>query len=405
MEWSGEAQFVVDCAHAGMRGAQVEAVPQGLEWDRVRAIAQRHRIVPLVVEALEDPESGHEAGAIPRSVYESLQERAQFVAQQNLRLTNEVASLAATFREAGVRAIPYRGPVTATVAYGDVGRREFGDLDFLVSRTDLSRARSVLTDGAYEPAYVRDGTERLSRGQRWAYDRFVRDVAFEHRSQPIEVELHWRVLARRFPTGLELESVWDDRTTLSIAGTEVPVLSPADRLVLACVHGTRHRWDRLRWICDVAASLETESIDWDAVGRRAQAHSCERMVALGLAVATDLFDAPLPAWVQRTIDEDPAIDSLCEHVRRHLFSTDPYREIDLWRFQARTLDRRRDRATFWTRCLLNPTRPDIERYAFPLALAPLYSAVRCLRIVRRAAPIPFGTNRTSRETPAGGTRE
>ncbi|RQG94017.1 nucleotidyltransferase domain-containing protein [Natrarchaeobius chitinivorans] len=377
-----EERFVIRCCKAGIRGTSVRPnwFESGLDWETVCRLTRRHCVTPLFLEAVR-----HEREeTVPPEALETLEERSAYVARRNLRLLQTTASLSQAFEREGIRAIPYRGPVLARIAYGDVGRREFGDLDVLVRRTDLPAARSVLLEQGYDPQYVRETTDGLTSSQQWAYTRFARDYAFEHRCEPVEVELHWRVLARRFPTAIELESVWDRRSTTSIAGTDVPVLSPEDRLLSCCVHGTRHRWDRLRWICDVAADLERNSIDWETVIRRSESHNCTRMLLLGLAVTASLFETQLPVRVRRRIDADPAIEPLRLHVRDHLFDDSAYPEHELWRFQSRTLERYRDRGTFWATCLFEPTRPDIEAVSLPRPLAPLYSLVRCGRLLRTA---------------------
>jgi len=43
-------------------------------------------------------------------------------------------------------AIPYKGPVLAESAYGDVALRNFGDLDFLISPVDFGQAKQALRE-------------------------------------------------------------------------------------------------------------------------------------------------------------------------------------------------------------------------------------------------------------------
>ncbi|WP_276253328.1 nucleotidyltransferase domain-containing protein [Halomontanus rarus] len=350
-----------------------------LDWERVLRIASEHGVTALVSKALHR----HCSETVPDDILEKLQERSRLFAQRNLRMMQEVAGLSEAFERHDIRAIPYRGPVVADIAYGSVGLREFGDLDFLVLRDDLPAARAVLLERGYEPRYVLETTERLTNTQEWAYVQFARDYPFEHRSDPFEVELHWRIVSQHFPTGIDLETVWNRRSSLSVAGTKVPVLSNEDRLLMCCVHGTRHRWERLQWICDVANYLESRShsFDWTAIRRCARDHHCERMVLLGLAVAADILDAPLPEAIHRAIDADPAIESLVDHVRDRLFDDTDYWMFDLKRYQSRTLERYRDKGRFWLYWSLKPDRGDIESVSLPRPAVPLYTGIRGIRLV------------------------
>ncbi|NGM70327.1 nucleotidyltransferase family protein [Natronolimnobius sp. AArcel1] len=420
-----EGVFVRRCLQAWQRGTAISVadIPEtaSFEWEAVLEFTSQHSVGPQVAAAIHDTapeqpltagstapatsqstatlESSTESGTgpttvperagvtpvseqIPDWVIDRLRERRAFVARRNLQQFQELASLSATFQATGIRAIPYRGPVMAQVGYGDVGQREFGDLDFLVDREEIPVIKSILLEHGYEPAYVLDSTEELTVAQERWYRRFGREYTFRHTDSEIEVELHWRVLARRFPTGFTLESVWDRRDQLTIAGTSVPVLSQEDRLLLCCVHGTRHRWERLHWWCDVARCLDLEDVtlDWDAIVRRARAQNCERQFLVGLAVVDSLFGLALPDWIERMIEDDPALEGLSRHVDARLFDETPYWLLDERQYQARTLDRPRERVAFWLSWLCSPNRSDIEAIAIPWPLTPLYHLVRPIRL-------------------------
>jgi len=58
---------------------------------------------------------------------------------------------------------------------------------------------------------------------------------------------------------------------------------------------SRHRWERLTWLCDVAEIMRLRpEMDWDVVIARSQVLICQRMLFLGVLLAHRLLDAPLP---------------------------------------------------------------------------------------------------------------
>jgi len=68
-----------------------------------------------------------------------------------------------------------------------------------------------------------------------------------------------------------------------------------DTLLLLCMHGAKHCWSRLAWICDLAELIGSRSnMDWDALVDRAAACGAERMLYLGLNLASDFLGAQLP---------------------------------------------------------------------------------------------------------------
>lgn len=388
-----EGRLLLACLRAECGTESVDQVPSGIDWERFVSLVTRHSVSPLVAAAIDELDNG----TVPTPVRTTLEKRTAHIARRNLRLLQEVGTLCESLRESGIRVIPYRGPVLASLVYADIARRPFGDLDLLVDRADIPAIRAHLLEAGYEPAYEFDSTTALSPAQEYAYQRVEREYSFEHAGDDIEVELHWKLVSRLFPTRIDLDSLWDRHETLSVAGTEIPVLSADDRLFCCCVHGTRHRWERLHWASDVALLLERETIDWDTIYERAAAQRCERMLTLGLAIANDLFDAPLPESVRRRIADDPRLEALRPHVLERLFDETQYWELDERRYQARTLDRRRDVARFWANWVFRPRRTDVESIDLPRPLTPCYSLVRTARLGASVLSrlLPGGKSRTS----------
>ena len=363
-----EERFILRCVDAAF-GAELNTgtiSEQKLDWEQILTITGNHGITHLVLDVLRTQDIA------PPEVIEMLKSRAQYRSHQNLQMVQELVEVVQSLRNRGIRTIPYKGPVVAKFAYGDIGRREFGDLDLLVSRGDLPEARTVLSQHGYLSQY------EFTEDQEWVDDRVNRDHPLRNSENSIQIELHWRIVDRHFPTKIDFESVWRRHKSLTLANTELPVLSPEDRLLMLCVHGTRHRWERLQWICDVAAYLQRCSFDWDRFEKRARANRCERMAYLGLAVANKFLDTPLSEKVQQKVQSDPAIPKLLSYVYGNLFSRENH--IKLKKYQSRTLRRPRDKLRFWLGEICKPTPADITMLALPRVLAPLYVGVRWVRL-------------------------
>lgn len=90
-------------------------------------------------------------------------------------------------------------------------------------------------------------------------------------------------------------------------------------MILLCVHGSKHAWEQLKWVCDVAELVRRRpTLDWSRVLFQAGEWGCRRMVLLGLAMAHSLFDTVLPSVVLREIDGDADISVLALKMPRQL---------------------------------------------------------------------------------------
>src|SRR3989442_13911657 len=83
-------------------------------------------------------------GATPEPARRDLRPRARESADRNLRLTSELVRILDACSTHGVRALAYKGPTLAVLAYGDLGLRPFRDLDIVVDPADIDAGRALL---------------------------------------------------------------------------------------------------------------------------------------------------------------------------------------------------------------------------------------------------------------------
>ena len=102
-----------------------------------------------------------------------------------------------------------------------------------------------------------------------------------------------------------------ESVSIDLNGTEVKTLSAADLLFSLCVHGSRHLWERLGWICDIAELLARHTFDWPTLLKRAAQADSDRMFLLGLYLAERLLEAPLPAEVKQRCDFGSTLGVTC----------------------------------------------------------------------------------------------
>ena len=165
---------------------------------------------------------------------------------------------------------------------------------------------------------------------------------------------------------------------VTVVGTTVFVPSPEDLLLILCVHGSRHLWNRMKWICDVAELVRAnQGMDWGQLVAQAENLGSERMLLLGLLLATDLLRAPLPDEILRRVRADPAAQSLAEQVYGRLFAEadQPEGVVRHFVFRTKVRERRRDRASsclYLLRRTVTPNARDRALIRLPGPLGFLY---------------------------------
>jgi len=87
------------------------------------------------------------------------------------------------------------------------------------------------------------------------------------------------------------------------------------------MHGSKHCWERLAWVCDVAEVIRANAgLNWHEIMRRSAALNIEKAVMLGLILAHELVDARLPESVSAYIQQDRSVQLLSLLIRKRLFA-------------------------------------------------------------------------------------
>ena len=347
-----------------------------INWEYLCLLARRHSILPLVYLQLDH----HASDLVPCDHLAQLKKHYLENVARNTILTAELSRLITRFANSNIDAIPYKGPVLALFAYGNVALRRFVDLDVIVKKSDVLKARQILLDDGYTPS------KSLSLNQQEVLLRTQHNMQFSRDNHRLIVELHWEVAPHLFAATINSDQIWDDLVSVDLNGTEVKTLSAADLLFSLCVHGSRHLWERLGWICDIAELLARHEFDWPTLLNRAVQADSERMFLLGLYLAERLLEAPLPAEVKQRCDSDPRVASLAANVVKNLFNGPTHvpatsREIFKYNIGVRKTLGARARYILY---MLRPTDGDLGAHSLPESLSFGYYLARPFRLLRKS---------------------
>jgi len=334
--------------------------PSSAELADLVDLAERHRVLPALANHLPDD------GPTPGDAEADLRSRRRRQARAGLLLAGVLGDVLEWLADEGVDAIAYKGPVLSQVAYDDVGARQYGDVDVFVGQSSFDRARACLESRGFEPV------ERLPA---------LGEVALRNDDGAV-VDLHAHLLPRYHPATLPFEKAWQRRTHVDVGGTAVPALGPADRFVVLAVHGTKHCWYRLAWIADVAALLDADHADFDAVSARAGSVHAHRHVLLACWLARRCLSAELSPPVAEAVASDAVVERLGHDVLERLRSGDvvPPDDGEQFGVQYRMLERRRDRIRYVTSVATIPSEADRATVSLPEPLSPLYRVIRPVRL-------------------------
>lgn len=382
-----EKRLLIACARTRMLpvcASLVREIAAGpIDWDFLLRSAAENSVLPLL--ALHVPTIAGDL--FTAAQIEQLKAAARAAGIRALRLSAELIRVVEALRAANILALPYKGPVIAVQAYGDLALREFEDLDIVVPQDAMARANGILRSLDYKPRYP------------WVFEASALvpgEYNYFDAESGVMVELHTEKTLRHFPVEPVLVEMSDRAVPVPVGGHDVLTFSTEDTLVLLCVHGSKDFWERISWLADVSELVQRQKgLDWERTFARAKELKAERMLALGLLLAIRLLDAPLPREVMARIKRDSMAVSLANAISQRLAASEASVRTagESFRYRRQMVPGALDSWKYGLRLATAPAEEDWMMLRLPRALSPLYAVLRPFRLFRK-----YGASQERTET-------
>jgi hypothetical protein len=199
-------------------------------------------------------------------------------------LTAELGRVLEVLGNAGVLAVPFKGPAFAAVAGSGVERREMTDLDLLVEPAQLERAANALGEigfGSPLPAWSLAS---------WL-PRVANELMLVRRGDNLPIELHWALAQPWFPAPVGVADVMGRLAERNVAGIRVPWPAPEELLLVHVADGMKSCGFGLRWVSDVVDVLRTSpGLDWHRIRETARRNGGLASLRVAMAAVLGLVD-------------------------------------------------------------------------------------------------------------------
>jgi Uncharacterised nucleotidyltransferase len=385
IEPNQEIDLIICCARTRVNQTTAKQInyllQKKLNWGYILEKAKNHHLVPLLYRNL----SHYGKDKVPPEILAYLQKESRSSLLQNLSLSQELRNILNLFQENSIDVIPLKGLVLAASAYQNLALRQFGDLDIFIQIKDVSKACDLLIAQGYKPPLqispvsqqsAEEFTNSMESGTvQGSYD-------FIHKQKNLTIELHWSLNRKHFAFPVEFEHVWKRVEEVSLQGDVIPNLSPEDALLFLCTHGSKHCWERMLWICDIAQLLETyENIDWAYLIQQSYDLGVRRMLLLGLNLAYQLMGTIPPQIIWQQIHADEVVGGLSSQVWNAI-AYSPLSRSDEHLFIIKARERLMDKLRYLLGIVMTPTAKDWDLLALPESLSFLYYLIPPVRLIQ-----------------------
>ncbi len=297
-ELSPEIELVLRLARPGSQDPDdlQSLLWQGIDWEQVRQFARRHSLLAFFYRRLAELPPG----AAPAEILAEARDLFRLSLARSARLGVRLADVQQVLAARGIAMLALRGPLLAEMLYQPLpGVRTFSDLDILVHPDAFPAAYTALSEAGYVAV-----KPLLKQEQRWIV-RGDRDFSFQ--AGPDVLEVHWAVDEPGYCFPLKNAQFWEGITPHRLPEAEFLTFSPPLLFLNLCLHGARHRWEKLAWAFDLAWFVHSQAdFDWLAFWEWAGRLGFRRVAAMGMQMAELVGGARFPEGLQEAYWADTA---------------------------------------------------------------------------------------------------
>lgn len=212
----------------------------------------------------------------------------------------------------------------------------------------------------------------------------AKDFSLISESGGVHTELHWRLFEKKYNISLLSCMVDKKCQTVRINGKEIRTLQNELLLVYLCLHGAKHAFKRIEWICDIDRLIRNSEIDWEAALKTANRSHSKRSFYLALSLAYHLLHTALPSEILKRIDTDEirALQAMTlkQMAEKKNERSDFEKNRETFFYQAKLFDNTSDMIRFYLSTFFRISTNDCQTFVLPEKLKFLYIFLRPIRL-------------------------
>lgn len=252
-----------------------------------------NRLLPLVYHNLKKEGIEHDIFQRLKGVY-------RYTWTKNQMLFHAITPVLNRFHGSGIRTMILKGAALIVRYYFNFGLRPMNDFDVLVRDQDVRSAIDLLNKSGWKP--VNQPFQALTE----EYFRLNEAHSFNN-ADGQWLDLHWHLLPKSSYPGGD-DEFWENAVPARVNEESSQILSPADQLLHACIHGTKwHSPPMYNWMADAVVIMNTAGpeIDWDRFIDYAQKPRLLLAVRTVMNYLREALQAPVPPPVLQAINRRP----------------------------------------------------------------------------------------------------
>jgi hypothetical protein len=302
------------------------------------------------------------------------------IVKYNMLLTSELIKIMKLLEENDIKAIAFKGPTLAQLAYGDITLRQYVDLDILVDEKDLYNSAMILKSINLEADLSLEFLKNVT------LIKVGSDFSLFHKYNNIHLELHWN-LFRKLLNEKRKDFISSNQLSININGKDINTLDYNYLLIYLCVHGSKHLWERIEWIIDLDKLINKGTFDWNFMINTSRELKVYNMFLLGICLTDELFDTNIPLSIKELYVSNQKVNKLKTKILdlidskiMHQVEENKYMTLK-FKIIMQMFDTKRESIKYILSVIFKPTHYDVYFINIYKSFSFLYYLVRPIRLI------------------------
>ena len=241
--------------------------------------------------------------------------------KRDFLLYRELSAILENLHSQQMPVIVLKGAALADLVYQNRALRAMGDVDLLVSKGDLDKAKETLVELGYS------SIKRYHEGQGWHEkgEHHLPIYSKGNGDKYTQIEVHWDIEYQDNPFRLNIDEIWQRSQSAEIAGIEALVLCPEDLIIHLCLHiSYHHKLDGgIKGIVDISETIRhyQEQINWDRLVSISSEYGTNKFIYLVLSLTRRMLGSDVPDHVLKELKPDLLDPKLLDLAERRILSS------------------------------------------------------------------------------------
>lgn len=211
---------------------------------------------------------------------------------KGLQLVKNYLDLVDFLNEHGIKFLSIKGPLLSQIIYNDASVRFSHDFDILVDREIVTALNKILLENGFEPEYGIVWPESIEK-QKMLME-LTHHLGYKHTTKSYMVEVHW-VLTTDSPVSHKKMGrlIQSNTKEYNFMGRQISSLNEEMLLAYLIIHGTKHGWERLKWLVDVK-DFPTEQLSAEKFSMLCKTLNINKAISITATLLSRQFETSLP---------------------------------------------------------------------------------------------------------------